>query len=132
MSTLSYVAVAQGTISDGASYHTTDSGLPEPVDLFRGLPRPARGQHSLDTLGLRARHPEKAGGLSKTGNGWRLRPIFNSPCKTSPHFQQQTGKFVKVIYGSSGSLFQQTQNGAPFDMFFSANLNYPNKWKRMD
>jgi molybdate transport system substrate-binding protein len=42
-------------------------------------------------------------------------------------FQQQSGKNVKVIYGSSGNFFQQIQNGAPFDMFFSANLDYPKK-----
>jgi molybdate transport system substrate-binding protein len=42
-------------------------------------------------------------------------------------FQQQTGRTVKVIYGSSGNFFQQIQNGAPFDMFFSANLDFPKK-----
>src|SRR5579863_5188095 len=42
-------------------------------------------------------------------------------------FEKQTGKRVKVIYGSSGNFFQQIQNGAPFDMFFSANLDYPKK-----
>ncbi len=40
-------------------------------------------------------------------------------------FGKQSGGSVKVIYGSSGNFAQQMQNGAPFDLFFSANLDYP-------
>jgi len=42
-------------------------------------------------------------------------------------FEQETGKKVNVIFGSSGNFFQQIQNGAPFDVFFSANLDYLKK-----
>lgn len=42
-------------------------------------------------------------------------------------FQQQTGKQVKLTYGSSGNFYQQLSNGAPFDMYFSANLDYAKK-----
>jgi len=42
-------------------------------------------------------------------------------------FEKETGKKVKVVYGSSGNFFQQIQNGAPFDLFFSANLDYAKK-----
>jgi molybdate transport system substrate-binding protein len=42
-------------------------------------------------------------------------------------FQHETGKAVRVSYGSSGNFYQQLANGAPFDMFFSANLEYAKK-----
>jgi molybdate transport system substrate-binding protein len=50
----------------------------------------------------------------------------------STRFQKETGKKVNVIYGSSGNFFQQIQNGAPFDVFFSANLDYPKKLEAAD
>jgi molybdate transport system substrate-binding protein len=47
--------------------------------------------------------------------------------EVAARFHEETGKTVKPIYGSSGNFFQQIQNGAPFDMFFSANLDFPEK-----
>ncbi len=41
------------------------------------------------------------------------------------NYQQHSGVQVKLSFGASGSLTQQIQNGAPFDLFFSADMDYP-------
>jgi molybdate transport system substrate-binding protein len=42
-------------------------------------------------------------------------------------FERDTGIRITVAFGSSGSFFAQVQNGAPFDVFFSADIDYPRR-----
>ena len=42
-------------------------------------------------------------------------------------FENKTGTRVDVTTGSSGNFFGQIQSGAPFDLFFSADMDYPKK-----
>src|ERR1700749_4157112 len=40
-------------------------------------------------------------------------------------FTKQTGIAVQPIIGSSGNLVNQIKNGAPFDVFLSADISFP-------
>jgi molybdate transport system substrate-binding protein len=40
-------------------------------------------------------------------------------------YEKRAGVRVKLSFGASGALTQQIQNGAPFDVFFSGDMDYP-------
>ena len=42
-------------------------------------------------------------------------------------FEQKSGNKVELSFGASGNFYSQIQNGAPFDLFFSADLDYAKK-----
>ncbi|MER3424322.1 MAG: molybdate ABC transporter substrate-binding protein [Nitrospiraceae bacterium] len=42
-------------------------------------------------------------------------------------YEKKTGQRIKLSLGSSGNFFSQIENGAPFDLYFSADIRYPQK-----
>jgi molybdate transport system substrate-binding protein len=78
-------------------------------------------------------------GISVTGPTWAQDKEKNSAALTvagaadlsaalreiAEDYERKSGVQVKLSFAASGALTQQIQNGAPFDLFFSADMDYP-------
>jgi molybdate transport system substrate-binding protein len=51
---------------------------------------------------------------------------FALPAITA-QFEKETGQQIRLTFGSSGNFFTQIQNGAPFDVYLSADIGYPRR-----
>jgi molybdate transport system substrate-binding protein len=89
----------------------------------------------LERVFLAVLYVAVAGLILKTSAGQQARELrvaaaadlASAMGKLGPSFEKQTGIQVTVSLGSSGNFFAQIQNGAPFDVFLSADKSYPEK-----
>jgi molybdate transport system substrate-binding protein len=67
------------------------------------------------------RAPQKLTIAAAADLNFALEEISREFLKQHPHTEAQ------IAYGSSGNFYQQIRNGAPFDVFLSADLDYPRR-----
>ncbi len=53
-----------------------------------------------------------------------LNPVLNEIVRS---FEKQSGNVARISFGSSGNLYAQILQGAPYDVFLSADSEYPTK-----
>jgi molybdate transport system substrate-binding protein len=85
---------------------------------------PAAALAAVALLAPRAVPAAEAGRSISVAVAANLKPAFE---ELAGAFRARTGAEVKATYGGSGSFFAQLRNGAPFDLFLSADADFPAK-----
>lgn len=78
----------------------------------------------LFTLALGVAHAEKATIAAAADLKFAMGDIVQAFEKAHPNDK------IEVIYGSSGKFFSQIKQGAPYDLFFSADIKYPQELEK--
>ncbi|MBN2690868.1 MAG: molybdate ABC transporter substrate-binding protein [Burkholderiaceae bacterium] len=71
------------------------------------------------TVGMSAAHAEKVTVAAAADLKYAMADVVQTFEKAHPNDK------IDVIYGSSGKFFTQIQQGAPYDLFYSADIQYP-------
>jgi molybdate transport system substrate-binding protein len=87
------------------------------------LARPIAVSHAAPAL-LAAQSRPKPCGIVTVAAASDLTDVMNEIARS---FEKETGCTVRLSTGSSGNFLSQIENGAPFDVFFSADIDYPKK-----
>ena len=88
-------------------------------------------RHALSLILLLLRRASGEFGFSRVESAGReinvaaAADLSSALQEIAANYEKRTGVVVKLSFGSSGALTQQIQNGAPFDVFFSADMDYP-------
>ena len=70
--------------------------------------------------GLPAAHAEEVAVAAASDLNFAIKELI-------AEYEKQSGHHVKLSLGSSGNFYAQLQQGAPFDLYFSADIAYPKK-----
>jgi molybdate transport system substrate-binding protein len=74
----------------------------------------------LTTILCSAAHAQKITVAAASDLNYALKDLAS-------RFEKKTGDKIILSFGSSGNLYSQIQGGAPYDLFFSADIAYPQK-----
>jgi molybdate transport system substrate-binding protein len=81
----------------------------------------------LRTIGLFAYLASTANGFAQELRIAAASDLTAALKEIAAQYKKNSGRKVQLTFGSSGNFFTQIQNGAAFDLFFSADISYPRK-----